>query len=224
MLRPADRRSAQAPPPRSSQYSEEVVNAVLRLGKEAEEAMLLCLDEITDEGSEVIDVHRKRIAHILNLMQLYQESYDCGDHRVEDTRPTGEPANAQPVKPAARRAAKIAAAQEAVQDLDRACAIASNLRVMSLDVAATQEALYDLRAETSAIRAQQLAQKAAAHEMDGEELHLCKQRLAILDIEVPLARDQLTAALQVLEYRTAAAQLADGKLPEAVEQLQQQLP
>ncbi|GLC59704.1 hypothetical protein PLESTB_001524700 [Pleodorina starrii] len=199
---------------RPGQQQMEVLNAISRMSMEVEGAIQQCLDEVTGETSDALTVHRRRIDQISALVQLYQTSYDCGDHLVDDTAApsaAGEPRKPQPPSDAAKRAAHITATQDAIHDLDRACGIASELRKLCLEASGAHAGLFELRAEPSAVRSQLLGQKNAAHELDGEDLHAHKQRLALLDIEIPLARDQLSAALQVLEYRQAAAQLSEAQ-------------
>ncbi|GIL45689.1 hypothetical protein Vafri_2880 [Volvox africanus] len=207
---PSNLRGSHPAAMRPAQQGEEVLGAITRLSSEAEEAIQQCLQEITGEASDVLNVHRKRMEQICALVRLYQASYDYSDHMVDETV-TEETATLQRPSEITKRATRITAAQDAVHDLDRACGIASQLRVLSLDAVEAHAALFDLRADPAAIRVQMLGQKAATQDIDREEIDLRKQRLALLEIEIPLARDQLTAALQVLEYRQAAAQLLEAQ-------------
>nr|BCL66264.1 hypothetical protein [Volvox reticuliferus] len=198
--------------PASVQYSEEVLGAIMRLSSDVDEAIEQCLLEITGEMSDVLSVHRKRMEQICALARLYQTSYDCDDHMLDEVVAHDEQAaKLQPPSEAAKRAARITAAQDAVHGLDRACGIAAQLRVLSLNAAEAHAELFNLRADPGAIRAQLLGEKATGHEMDREELDTRKQRLVILEIEIPLARDQLSAAIQVVEYRQSAAQLMEAQ-------------
>ncbi|GLI64051.1 hypothetical protein VaNZ11_007215 [Volvox africanus] len=195
---------------RPAQQGEGVLGVITRLSLEVEENIQQCLQEITGEASEVLNVHRRRMEQICALVRSYQASYDCSDHTVDETV-TGETATPQRLSEVSKRATRITAAQDAVHDLDRACGIASQLRALTLDAVEVHAAMFDLRADPAAIRVQLLGQKAATQDIDREEIDLRKQRLDLLEIEIPLARDQLTAALQVLEYRQAAAQLLEAQ-------------
>ncbi|GIL71980.1 hypothetical protein Vretifemale_2385 [Volvox reticuliferus] len=193
-----------------AKQGEEVLGAITRLSSEVEEAIQQCLQEITGEASDVLNVHRRRMEQICALVRLYQASHDDSDHMVDEMA-AAETATLQPPSEATKRPALITAAQDAVHYLDRACGVASQLRALSLDAVEAHAAMFDLRADPAAIRVQLLGLKAATEDIDREEIDVRKQRLALLEIEIPLARDQLTATLQVLEYRQAAAQLSEAQ-------------
>ncbi|GIL65610.1 hypothetical protein Vafri_19197 [Volvox africanus] len=196
----------------ASVHTTDALGAIKRLSAEVEEAIQQCLQEITGETSDVLSVHRRHTEQICALARLYQTSYDCDDHMLDEAKACNEEAaKLQPPSEAAKRVACITAAQDAVQDLDRACGIAAQLRALSLDAAEAHAELFSLRGGPETIRAQLQGEKIAGHETDREELDTRKQRLAILEIEIPLARDQLTAAIQVVEYRQAAAQLMEAQ-------------
>ncbi|KAG2432851.1 hypothetical protein HXX76_008584 [Chlamydomonas incerta] len=216
----------------------EVMDQMARLADAAADCIQGYLEEMTAVTPEAISVLRRRTEAISALMQLHQDAFDGQDHLAQ---PAPAPAATAAANPAAsgggastasgfadgavdmpqqaaappteaqRRAARITAAEAAVHGLDRACAMAADLRAMCVEAAAAQGVLCDARSEPSVIQAQLLGHKDSSLVVDMEEVAKQQQRLAVLEVQMPLARDQLGAALQAVEYDQAAAKLAEAR-------------
>ncbi|GFR40075.1 hypothetical protein Agub_g619 [Astrephomene gubernaculifera] len=215
-LPPAKPRGTASQLPRSPQPQPEVLDGIARLTGDTADAIQQYLDEVADGSSEAMHVLRKRMGQLSMLLQLYQSSHDAEDYVAGASdggavSSSGTSQQQQPLSEAAKRAGRIAAAEKALLDLDRACAFASELRTMCVEAAGAHAALCDARSEPNAIQMQLMGQKAANLPLDQEEIDKQQHRVADLEVQVPLARDQLSAALQVAEYRQAAAQLAEAQ-------------
>ncbi|KAG2448874.1 hypothetical protein HYH02_006223 [Chlamydomonas schloesseri] len=217
--------------------SPEVMDQVARLADAAADCIQGYLEEMSNITPEAISVLRRRTDAIAGLMQLHQDAFDGQDHlalsvtaadaamakpaayvggasSASDSVDGGAEGRQQPAAPpteAQRRVARIAAAEAAVHGLDRACAIAADLRAMCVEAAAAHGVLCDARSEPAAVQAQLLGHKDSSLVVDMEEVAKQQQRLTVLEVQLPLARDQLGAALQAVEYDQAAAKLAEAR-------------
>ncbi|KXZ47082.1 hypothetical protein GPECTOR_38g319 [Gonium pectorale] len=180
--------------------SQEVLEEMAHLAQDASCTIAAYGDEFTGSGCDVMSVLRNRMDTISRLVDLYQLAYECGDGTA-DALPITTRAQQQPVSELAKRTAKIVATEGAVQDLDRACGLASELRALCVQAAETQAAVYEARLDPTAI---QVHGQRSTHDEEMERQH---RLMDSLEVEIPLARDQLSACLQVVEYRQAAAEL-----------------
>ncbi|PNH07976.1 hypothetical protein TSOC_005507 [Tetrabaena socialis] len=194
----------------------------------AAEAIQLCEEEMAGDASAALRVLRMRMDKISALAQLYQASADCGDFAADasleppggNTASAVEPEEEQqqqrpkpPPSEAAKRGAQVAAAQAAIDDLDRACALAADFRAMCVEAAAAHAVLCDARVDACAPQeagpwGRRLVVEVAA---DDEEVAAQERRLASLEVQLPLVQDQLGAALQAADYRVAAGQLREAQ-------------
>eukprot|EP00198_Chlamydomonas_reinhardtii_P001011 XP_001690346.1 predicted protein [Chlamydomonas reinhardtii] len=215
----------------------EVMDQMARLADMAADSIQGYLEELTSLTPEAISVLRRRTDAIAGLMQLHQDAFDGQDHLAQpapasalaaanpaasgggasstsgfaDAAAEALPQAASPPTDAQRRAARIAAAEAAVHGLDRACVMAADLRAMCVEAAAAQGVLCDVHSEPAVIQAQLLGHRDSSLVVDMEEVARQKQRLAVLEVQQPLARDQLGAALQAVEYDQAAAKLIEAR-------------
>ncbi|KAG2501134.1 hypothetical protein HYH03_000952 [Edaphochlamys debaryana] len=201
--------------PRSFQPAPEALDQVAAASEAAAEALQSYLEELLGDASDAMSVLRKRMDHVARLMQLHQEVYELGGHQAGSSGAAGAPSesdlDSDRAHEMAKRSARMEAARAVIEDMDRACSLAADLRGICVDAATAHGALCDAQTEPNTIQAQLVGHKDAnLAQFEGEVLKQ-QQVLAALEVQVPLVRDQLAVMLQVVDYRQAAAQLLEAR-------------
>ncbi len=219
--------SSVAVPSRSLQASAEVLQSLAKLADAAADSISSCLDEITGSGSDAIRAVRIRAQQLARLMQLYDSAHAVGDdlttvsaqqprnheqqqdHQQQQQQPGQGTASSE----SGKRLGRIAALEALVAELELAGARAGELRRMCVEAAAAHAALCDMRSEPGTMQAQLMGHRdALLMPEDKEQVDKLQRQLTAVEVQVPLARDQLGVALQAVEYAQAASQLTEGGL------------
>ncbi len=111
-----------------------------------------------------------------------------------------------PEPPSSALHSRLAVAKAAVAAAERACTLGSGLVRLCADVGGLHGELCDAECGSLPAAPRQPGEAEAAAAAGAA----ARTRLRSLVVQMPLAEDQLGAALQVTEYRLAAAELAEG--------------